>query len=184
MRNNYKKLKIIISVLWIIAFLAIILNCNQLTRIVKSTTNFNFTNAEYIEVWYCGDSGGIFDIENDNDKKLILEHINSLELVEEEKEGFLYDEIVSHYDIWKESDYEEAERKRSERHEFFIFLSNYDLEFSGDYVTVRDNWRDECDTTNRKRYYIKNSGYTRKNKTSYLYDFIRSITDNLNAENN
>lgn len=181
--RKYKNLKIIIHVLWVISFLTIILNCNQLTRMFKSTTNFNFIDAENIEVWYYDD--GIFDIENDNDKRLILERLNSLELVEGEKEGFLYDEIAAHYDISEAEyhgyDWEDIKNIKKEMCEFYISIYDYEvnLTFSTEYVTVSDIWRDDCDTTNRKNYYVKNSGYNKKTKTSDLYNFIREITNNI-----
>lgn len=162
----YKKhFKIIISVLWVTAFLLVVLSCKPLIRMFKKEKHFSYNDVKYIGIKYVDEN--VIDISDPDDIKLILEHLNSLELIEEK---IPYNEQALYL-----GNFEEYENKLREIGYFLITISNDMIEFTTEYAAVSTEGR--YDENHYKSYYIKNSGFNAENKTSNFYNFLREISN-------
>ncbi len=134
-----------------------------IVRTFKENQHLNYGNVDFVTIKYVGYNK--IKIENADDVNQIIGYLNSLELIEEgipNREQAVY-----------EGDWEKYENDLENIGYFLVSIDKDLLYFSTSYVTVMP----DGNYWNRHSYYIRNSGYNKKEKNSNIYTFFQSITE-------
>ncbi|HHX58142.1 MAG TPA: hypothetical protein GX710_09015, partial [Clostridiales bacterium] len=162
-----KRKATVIIIIVIVIISAVIIFCwRPVSRIFKKSSNMNYKNMDYIEVY--PSSGGYIKIEDSEDIEKILDNFNSLKVIKEKIPS------KSKLEYHGEGKYEEYLERLRETGAFSISFhgsSSDRIYFTNEYFTIYHNGYD-WDYT---EYYIKDSGYNPEDKTSKFSDFLDEL---------
>lgn len=158
--------KILSSLILLLSIIIVsIISYRPISREFKEIQHFNYNNVDNITIKFEGYDK--IKIKNPDDIYKIIEYLNSLELIEEE--------LPKNEQANYEGDWEKYKNDLKNICHFSISVNEDVLYFSTKYVVVMVDGCD--DSSHQNSYFIKNSGYDKKKKTSNIYTFLKSITE-------